>query len=216
MAQVNFSILTGSGFSLYYSCVQFAQVRFPVLTVPGLVRFSFREMRQLICCSNRLGMWRVFLRAWNFSKSFAVLTASTMRLFCVWENWPSSFAVLVGSLFGCFRLRIWPGSFAILTVPGLCRYCCCVQIAQVQFAILTVSRLARSSFEKCAKYFCCFNWLGFWVVFLRVRESAKYFAVLTVSGFGLDLRVKTAKSFRCINWLGFLAVWACKFDQVIC
>jgi hypothetical protein len=90
-----------------------------------------------------------------------------------------------------------------------------VQIGQVQFAILTVSRLARSSFEKWAKYFCCFNWLGFWVVFLRVRKSAKYFAVLTVSGFGLDLRVKTAKSFRCINWLGFLAVWACKFDQVI-
>jgi hypothetical protein len=29
------------------------------------------------------------------------------------------------------------------------------------------------------------------------------------------LRVKTPKSFRCINWLGFLAVWACKFDQVI-
>jgi hypothetical protein len=90
-----------------------------------------------------------------------------------------------------------------------------VQIGQVQFAILTVSRLARSSFEKWAKYFCCFNWLGFWVVFLRVRKSAKYFAVLTVSGFGLDLRVKTAKSFRCINSIGIWAGFACENAQVI-
>jgi hypothetical protein len=118
LAQVNFSILTGSGFSLYYSCVQFAQVHSPMLTVPGLVRFSFREMRQVICCSNRLGMWRVFLRAWNFSKSFAVLTASTTRLFCACGNRPSSFAVLVGSLFGCFRLRIWPSPICYINSTG--------------------------------------------------------------------------------------------------
>ena len=60
-----------------------------------------------------------------------------------------------------------------------------MEIAQVHFAVLIGSGSGLFVRANLTKSFCCFNWLGFLCVFLRVRKSAKSFAVLTGSGFGL-------------------------------
>ena len=73
---------------------------------------------------------------------------------------------------------------AILTVSpfGLC--CCCVQIEQVQMAILTVGIWLPLFSRKAPSPNRCINSIGIWRVLLCVRKTLKPFAVLTVSDLG--------------------------------